>query len=298
MSHPDQDTQTAASPTMGVDDLLQDVDPYPFTRIVWHSVEKQLEWGPVLQRAATVHDKAEYEMVKQGERACATVHITPKDYDQWMERIVTDRLVWLPITRTKSYQGFSHKHFPTHPGDPHSSVYGVLARTKNEAEEFRAASTARRTDHKAIGRLLGYPECCTSTFDDVWPSFFDPIYQAAQSSHHEVVDLETHKAIKVTPHVATNQMVRYAGFRLTSHFPCRLDCEATIEGGKKWLKVSRSVDPQGTEFLMRILSLPGEWSVLHGVAQVVTPHFTLITNSMPTKTKWAVTWDEILGYEG
>ena len=290
-------TEAIRSPIMPADDMVRGVDPFPFTRLVWHSVDKQKEWEPIVRRAARVHEQAEYEMVKQGERACATLHISPSNYDIWMERIMTDKLIWLPIQRTRNYQGFSHKHFPTHAGDPNSSVYGVLARTKEEAEEFRAASMGRRTDHSVIGRLLGFPECCIRTFNEVWPSFFDPVYQSAQAMYHEEVDLGTHRAIRVTPHVATNQMLRYSGFRLTSHFPCRLDCEATIEEGKKWLRVSKRIDPQGTEYLLRVLRLPGEWSVLKGVAQVETPHFTIVTNSMPTRNKWAVVWDEVKDYD-
>lgn len=282
-------------------EMIQGLSPFPFTKVIWHSVDQMQEWGPILKRAAGLHDKAEYEMVKLGHRACATLHLSPSTYDKWIERIQSDGLVWLPIQWTKNYSGFAHQHYPTKPGDPDSSVYGVLARNIRDAEEFREASSyyapKKNVDHETIGRLLGFPECCVKAFCEWWPRWVDPVNKAAEASPHEIVDLETHKAIKVTPHVATNQMLRYSGYRLTSHFPCSLNCEASKEVGKVWLDTCKKIDPKGTEYLLRILTLPGEWSCLHGIAQVETPHFTIVTNSMPTRKKIAVKWDEVENFE-
>lgn len=277
-------------------EMIAGLDIYPLAQVVWNSPEAMEQWGPILRRAQGVHDLAEYEMVKQGARRCATLHITPRDYDRMMEQIQRDRLVWLPITRTRNYSGFSHKHFPVEELDANSSVYGVLANNLDDAEAFRGASVGQRTDHKAIGELLGFPTCCCEAFVRWWPTYFDPVYQCAEASEHQVLKLENYEALVVAPHIATHQMLRYAGFRLTSHFPCRLDCEASIEVGKTWLEVATKADPQGVEALLKILSLPGEWSVLHGIAVVETPHFTIVTNSLPTKSKWAVRWKSVRGY--
>ena len=281
---------------MAPDEMLPGVDQFPFVRVVWNSPEAMEQWGPILQRARAVHDLAEYEMVRQGARKCATLHLSPRDYDHMIERIARDKLVWLPMVRTRNYQGFSHKHFPVQELGPDTSVYGVLATNIEDAEAFRAASNARRTDHLAIGELLGFPRCCAEAFVRWWPTYYDPVYQAAEASPHEVLRLENYEALLVEPHVATHQMLRYAGFRLTSHFPCRLDCQASIEVGKTWLEVARKADPQGVDALLQILALPGEWSVLHGIAVVETPHFTILTNSLPTKRKWVVRWRAVRGY--
>lgn len=281
---------------MRPDEMIPGLDPFPFVRVIWHSPEAQQQWGPVLARAQGVHDRAEYEMVRQGARKCATLHISPQNYDRMMEQIQRDRLVWLPITRTRNYSGFSHKHYPVDQLDMNSSVYGVLARTLENAEAFRGASNGRRTDHLTIGELLGFPKCCCEAFVRWWPTYFDPVYQCAEASEHQVLRLENYEALLVEPHVATHQMLRYAGFRLTSHFPCSLQCQASIEVGKVWLEVAKRADPQGTEALLQVLSLPGEWSVLHGIAVVETPYFSIVTNSLPTRHKWVVRWKSVRGY--
>lgn len=281
---------------MAPDEMLQNVDTFPFARLVWNSPEAQEQWGPIVQRARAVHDLAEYEMVRQGARRCATLHISPSNYDVMVEKIARDKLVWLPMTRTKNYNGFAHRHYPVQQLDMNSSVYGVLATNLEDAEAFRGASNARRTDHAAIGELLGFPKCCVDAFDLWWPVYFDPVYQCAETSPHETLQLEANESILVEPHIATHQMLRYVGLRLTSHFACRLDCEASIEVGKSWLEVATRADPQGVEALLKLLSLPGEWSVLHGIAVVETPPFTVITNSLPTKHKWTVRWRSVRGY--
>lgn len=284
---------------MLAEEMLPGIEPFPFTKVIWHSVDAKEEWERIVERSRSLHDQAEYEMVRQGYRRCATVHISPWNYDEMMERIISDGLVWLPMVRTKNYGGFSHKHYPTHPGDPDSSVYGVLARTLDDAEAFREATRGNGSgsDHITIGELLGFPRCCAEKFNEWWPTYIDPVYQAAEISEHTVFETENYSGLKVTPHIATQQMLRYAGFRLCSHFPCSLECEASIEVGRAWREVMRSIDPKAYEYFERVMTLPGEWSCLHGIAQVETPHFTIVTNSMPTKGKWVVRWDEVKGYE-
>lgn len=293
---PDQELteiREGSLPTMTPNDLLPQVDPYPFSSVVWNSVDALRRWGPILERARALHDRAEYWMVVEGKRKCATMHVSPHNYDHLMERIQSDGLVWLPIKRTKNYSGFAHRHYPVEHLDMNSSVYGVLARTKEDAEAFRAASVGGKVDHRTIGELLGFPSCCIQFFVDFWPTFYDPIYQTAERSPHKVWAGENYSALHVVPHIATHQMLRYAGFRLTSHLPCSFHCEESVKVARDWLEVCRKYDPQGTECLLEILSLPGEWSVCHGIAVVETPYFTIVTNSLPTKGKWAVRWDTV-----
>lgn len=283
---------------MSPDEMVANLDVPPFVRIIWNSPEAMEQWGPIVERARRVHDELEYAMVKEKERKCATLHISPSNYDRMMERIQKDKLVWLPMVRTKNYSGFSHYHMPVKDLDMNCSVYGVLARTIRDAEAFRAASSGRRTDHKRIGELLGFPECCSQSFVDWWPTYYDPVFQAAEDDNHESIDDGGGKAILVEDmHIATHQMLRYAGFRLTSHFPHSLTCQASIEVGRRWYELGKYVDPQGLAALMKILKLDGKWSVLHGIATVVVEPFTIVTNSMPTKHRWSVYWKNVRGYD-
>ncbi|AZR72540.1 hypothetical protein BBF96_03560 [Anoxybacter fermentans] len=276
-------------------DFVVGLDVPPTAEIIWNDPDAEEEWGSIVERAKTLHYRLEYEMVKHKKRKCATLHISPRNYDKDIERILSDGLVWLPIQRTKSYTGFSHKHFPVDELDMNSNVYGVLARNLEDAEDFRAHSMQKKVNHKGIGKLLGFPKCCSGFFVEEWSNgFYDPVYQSALKSKNVKEIGERH--IKIRPHIATHQMMRYVGFRLTSHFPCSLDCKDSIEIGKVWYDLAKKIDPQGLRALERILTLPGRWEVLHGVAVVVTEPFTIIANSIPTKEKWVVEWDEVDTY--
>lgn len=276
-------------------DLIAGLDVHPFTQFVWRSAEMTLKWGGRFAMARSLHDRAEYEMVKQGRRKCATLHIGPRDYDAKMEQMARDGLMWLPIQRTKTYGGFSHKHFPTDSGDPNATVYGVLARTFKHAEAFRAASAygpyaGRPTKHGAIGRLLGFPKCCCGFFNEVWPmGYYDPLWQAAVNTpEHERVS-ETH--VRVRGSIYAHQLLRYLGFRITSHLPCSFTCEETVRVGRVWLEVMRDMDPLGTDALLDILRLPLKWRCYRGVAIIETEAFIASTNSMPAEKEYVIEFE-------
>lgn len=276
---------------MNTNDLLP-IDISPFTRVIWNSTEARERYEPLLQKAAPLHDRAEYEMVRQEKRRCGTLHLAPHNYHQLVDRLQKDGMVWLPIQWTKNYHGFSHRHLPTVPGDSDSSCYGVMARNLEDAEAFRTASAYQgrnkgEVDHEAIAELLGFPACCGEFFVDKWgEGYFDPVWQSAEDTAGANVIAD--RTIEVEGSIHTHQMLRYYGLRTTSNFPCSLDCEDTIKLGDAWLEVMRSMDPVATNYLIEILSMPLAWSCLHGVTTVETPAFTLITNSLPTKERWTV----------
>lgn len=277
-------------------DLIAGLDIHPFTQFVWRSAEMKFKWAGRLKMARSLHDRAEYEMVRQCCRKCATLHIGPRDYDARIERIARDGLVWLPIQRTKTYGGFSHKHFPTDAGDPNSTVYGVLARILEDAEAFRTASGygvengMATTDHGSIGDLLGFPKCCCSFFNEVWPlGYYDPLWQAAVNTEGMEKVNETH--INVRGSVFAHQLLRYLGFRITSHLPCSFTCEETVKVGQVWLKVMRDLDPLGTDALLDILRLPVRWRCYRGVAIIETEAFVCSTNSMPTEKEYVIDFE-------
>jgi hypothetical protein len=275
-------------------DLLTGVDIHPFTQFVWRGKDKEVEWSGRLKAARQIFSLAEYEMVKQGMRRCATLHISPGNYDERIEKIMKDELVWLPIQRTQSYNGFSHKHFPVENIDMDSSVYGVLARNLDDAHEFRNASayydSEKRVDHEAIGELLAFPECCCTFFNNVWRlGYYDYIWQTAMNTPGVEAVSETH--IKVKGSVYTHQLLRYLGFRVTSHLPCSFQCEETKKIGKIWLDIMRETDSLATDALLDVLRLPLTWSCLHGVAVITTDVFVLSTNSMPTSKEYAIEFE-------
>jgi len=277
---------------MTKDDLLPELDIFPFTRTIWHNKSEVKLWKKKIEMAYPLHHRSEYEMVKQGYRKCATMHLKPQTFEKNIEKITKDKLVWLPIQRTKSYNGFSHKHFPTSGDDPNSSVYGVLARKIKDAKLFKESSRGDKTDHSIIGNLLGFPKCAGYFFNDVWmKGFFDPMWQQATNTDNaKMIDERT---IKIKGSIYNNQLLRYIGLRFNSHLPCSFICEDSIEKGKQWEKVGKIQNEEAVNDLKDILNLDIKWTCLHGIAQIETKYFTIITNSLPTKEKWTILFKSI-----
>ena len=75
------------------------------------------------------------------------------------------------------------------------------------------------------------------------------------------------------------------GVRITSHLPCSIQCDDTIKIGEKWIEAIRELDEEAGEWAVEILSMPIKWSILKGIAQVETPLFFGITNSVFTEHK-------------
>jgi len=257
----------------------------PFTRIVFYNKELKSIWKEKINRISRAHNAVEYQTVLKGYRKCATLHISPKNMESVLKRIAEDGLVWLPISKTGAYEGFSHKHLPPS-GD--WNYYGVLARSMEDALEFYNASVKGiKTDHTTIGKLLGYPECCINFFNEIWPNYYDPIFQAAERTNdHRYEETNFSKIIYIeNPYPEANQTLRYVGIRITSHLPCSFKCEETKKIGKYWIKTMEEIDPEAMEWALEILSSPIVWDSYHGVVEVWTPYFIVISNTFPYMEK-------------
>lgn len=263
------------------------VDLHPFTKVAWKTKELKEIWAERILRVARAYNNAEYSLVKSGVRPCAVVHIDWYNADTIIEKITTDGLVYLPIRWSKKYQGFSHKHFFTQKGDPESFIYGVLSNSLESAKQFREAELNNKVDHKRIGELLAYPECCINAFNKRWgDGIIDPLFEAAEvvADKREVINGGT-EVIYAKSHPYANPFLRYFGIRITSHLPCSIQCKETIEIGEAWIKAMRESDEEAADWAVEILSMPVKWNILKGIAQVETPLFFGITNTVFTEHK-------------
>jgi hypothetical protein len=226
------------------------------------------DWMFKLGRMAMLFQEAEYQMVKQGHRPAAIIHIDQNNLGEMLEKINKDRLVFTPILTSGWYEGFAHKHKAVQPGEPFY-WYGSLSKTYEDGQKFKKAEFAG--DHKTIGSLLGYPKCCASYFTKAFQINYDPIWLNKQG--------------KISGYPECNQMLRYFGARLTSHFSCSPVCEATRKIGQNWLKVMQEIDKDLAKELYDLLSGPLTWNSYHGVVQVETPYFVGLTHTFPLLEK-------------
>ena len=221
-------------------------------------------WPAKLGKMSSLFHKAEYEMVKQGLRKAATIHVDQNNMKDILERINKHGLIFTPLRKSAHYQGFAHFHHPVKPGD-RFYWYGALTRTQKDAEKFKKADI--KNDHKAIGQLLGFSKCCCDYFNKTFSKNYDPIWVKLKG--------------KVEGYPECNQMLRYFGARITSHLSCSPKCKATKTMSQKWLAVMKKIDKELTQELYNLLAGEINWNSYHGVVQVETPYFIGVTHTFP-----------------
>lgn len=254
----------------------------PYARIQFVSRPIKEKWEPIISRAVKAYATLERETVVHGLRSCTTTHIQPNYMDDGIRFLGEKGLVFVPMRKVGAYSGFAHAHPPVVDGKPWS-YYGVISRTIEDAMKFVKASDDP-IDHDALGKLLGYPDCCREFFNREWKSgYIDPIWQEAQNCTPEVIKDQTDTTIRLSANIPheINSMLRYIGVRVIPHIPCSHDCKHSQKIAADWIALGRELSVDGLEELLELLHMPLEWNCLKGQAIVSTPIFKVATNSVP-----------------
>ncbi len=268
------------------------LNPYPFARVLWVTEEAREYWLPKIEAAANAFHRLESLTVFSGVRRVYTTHFTPEQLVEGSKELARLGLVFLPLHRVGTYTGFAHYHPPVEQGKPWT-YYGVVGKLE-DARAF--AQATEEGDHVTMGTLLGYPSCCTATFQKVWTSgYIDPIWQAAEISYleeperFEVYDPDS-RFVRLSPIPESLPVLRYIGIRLVPNIPHSLTCRASVEFASQIREVAKEEGLYygALEYADEILRWHIEWSVLHGIAEIKTPVFKVSTNSVPTYQKYVV----------
>jgi len=254
-------------------------------RIYWTSKEAEAYWLPRVSMVTSSIDAIETMSVAEGLRECAWKTIDERTVPDLASSLGKIGLIVRPISRTGKWEGFSHYTVPPDP-EKVGNVSCIISRKMSAIDEFEGAY--RAGDHNTQGRLLGFPECCREAFVKNWADgLYDPVYQAAEASGTSTGERE----ITVVPIWQANAALRYVGIRIGYHIACDFRCKETEAWGDRLLKVAAgwAGDPvRIRRWLRELLSMPMEWSVLHGIVQVKTPILYVVASSLPTAEKHVI----------
>ncbi len=241
------------------------INPMPFSTSLITYEKPQIK--DMLRNSAQLFNEVEYLMVKRGLRDADVYHLTPDNYDNQVERIFKDGLVFLPILRSKTYNGFAHQHYPSDSLGSDVMVYGVVARDLDIAKQFKAAHSGD-TDHNIIGKLLGYPDCCSEAFGKFWDVSLDPIYEVAEATQHvkEGGDIYIDGT---DPRLFAH--LRYFGLRVIPWFPCSYDCKESQKQADKWFGLMQELDSELSKNILDLMSKPSSWDLHLGQVLVNKP---------------------------
>ncbi|WP_248962910.1 hypothetical protein [Sphaerisporangium perillae] len=265
----------------GYEDRLPFVLP-DFTRVAWVSDHASDVWGPRIRQIAGAWSQVERHSVLEGVRPCFLSRMP-------VEELLANAPVWvrhglavLPLKQEGMVNGYRAAPVPSGAGD-RDGLLTVVGRPEDTAR-FHAAWTSH--DHDAMGRLLGYPSCCRSFFDDIWVKrqCVDTTWQMAAAASGPDV-----RSVRVGGPVEANILWRWMGLRLVPHLPCDFACAATVEFGKALRQVADALGVgEQIALLDEILDWPVQWTALHGIAEIKTPVCKIVTRTDATATRYAV----------
>lgn len=241
-----------------------------FTRIIQkHGMKDEIS---LMLQARSIFDRMELDTVIEGQRTACTDHVIMDSLPDFLDLLNSKGLVFTPLKKSGFYQGFGHTHKKVNVGDSYF-WYGCVTRSYEDGQEFKEADKV--TDHKAIGKMLGYPDCCTEYFVKSFDTNYDPVW------------LGYDNISGVDP--AVNILLRYFGIRIVSHLTCSPYCEQTLQVAKQRLQL---VKPDIRDWALELLNSPMTWDSYHGVVEIDTPNFLGVTHTFPLNEHRIVRWNK------
>jgi hypothetical protein len=259
--------------------LIENFKIEPFTRTSWVSAQAKETWEQPIRDCSNLVSELEIESVAAGQRPCSWQTVRRDQLPDFARRCAEKGVIVLPVQWVGSFDGFIHY---TPEGD--TNVYCILARDLKDAITFRNAF--EKSDHEAQGEMLGFPKCCREAFAANWKAgFFDPIWQSA-CVNYPLEMPEENRLRQIDAHPFSIPLLRYIGLRVGFHIPCSYTCAETIANGKERLSLAKD---QGLVLILeRLLSMPIEATLLHGILTVKAPIFYINTYSVPTEEKYTI----------
>lgn len=256
-----------------------------FVRIAWTSTDAERVWSPKFSRVRAAVIRCEWMSVRLKLRRCALFHLCEQDIERHSREWVAHGLNWKFLRDAALRTGAWWLNVNLRRGIPSRPI--VLGNNLDISDFERAWDDQ---DHESIGRLLGYPQCCRSFFEDVagTQGCVDTLW--AMSNSKELTDARELYRSADGP-AFSNILLQSLGVRAVPHAPCSFDCQGTALLAHDFGVVARKIGVQREyEWLTSILSWPAQWSGLHGIAEVQTPIVKVCTPTDATGSKHILRW--------
>lgn len=233
------------------------------TRFIWHSKSFKETWEPRVQQLSNGYSQRERETVALGLRKLTLQPISRGfEYERIVEWARNHGLFVMPIRAVGMFNGFAHRYVAG------EDMYVTAIATHREYAEDPNPE-----------KYLGYPTCCQEFFFRNFPQYIDPVWQWAGGEEQKSRIIE----IQANPYA--NPLLRYWSLRFTPHIPCSPNCEESLKLGSQF---GQLMTEEEHEWLFELLSGSIQWSCLHGIAEVVTKYFRIISPSNPSACKYEV----------
>jgi hypothetical protein len=132
-----------------------------------------------------------------------------------------------------------------------------LAKTSGDAERLARLETDGR-DYRALGLALGYPSCCVEVAEKNDHAYFDEKNQVWRQANLNAVAVRASTAadFRCNQFLVESELYTAGPLSAIAHYPCRLDCAATIAAAQEVLECGAHVWPLWTVTLCELLRAP------------------------------------------
>ena len=205
----------------------------------------------------------EIKSVADGYRDVNVYYLNQSSYDEQLQDLTDNGLLFQPLLRIKRFDGFSHKHEIADEIGPNTSIYGAISRDNAKLKKF--GKYFNQNDDYNMGLMLGYPECCCRGYVDYSRRSPDPVWEIAQngSIHQPTVLRDIPWNLQIH--------MRYFGFKIIPFFPCSYTCAEAKKFAESWYSIMHSIDPKTTEKLRDLMMEPSTWSLYNSQVLVNRP---------------------------
>ena len=264
-----------------------------FTKHTWANDEAKVVWEPRIRKVCACNAELEWRSIVEGVRAGGLTAVAPNELETFGAMLATYGLTVAPLEKIAAADSYVSSGRPLREGEAFN--YRCAMGRVSDVRLLESAYLSH--DDEAVGRLLGYPSCCTSFFNRVWIDelFVDTTWPMAQNTAEKRSVTHTHVEI---PEVSKcNILLRWLGPRMVFHLPCSFNCQPTVELAVKFTEIARSAGfHQEMDWLEEMLSWPVEWKASNGLAEITTPVGTISTVTDATAETYRVSYKGGAGY--
>jgi hypothetical protein len=240
-----------------------------FLRVIWVSSFAREYWESKIQTISNLWPTIERQSVLSGLRWGALQSITPENLPEAHHWALRNDIPLSIVGMDGMVDDYGNASVPYTSGQPFTYRVYFGANPKEAHDNWKFG------DNIGIGGALGFPECCINFFDKFWRSegWRDLTYPA-------MVGKETRNLMY------NNVLLRHIGIRPVFHLPCSFMCKESCKIGMDVYDLMVSLGHKNeAEWSRELVSMPMEWTSLHGIASLVTPLFKMFyaTDALPRK---------------
>lgn len=266
---------------------LNQEPPKEFVTHSWINSQYQAVWEPRITKILSCLSELEWRSILAGVRACGLTSVDANRFQAFSLKLAGKGLSVAILEQVVKQDCYAAARRNPLDGEPFD--YWCAIGRMPDIQLLKSAHLNH--DDEAIGRLLGYPSCCTHFFKRVWidEGFIDTTWPMAYNTVGRKDVAST--SIEIPHPSRCNVLLRWLGLRMVFHLPCSFDCQPTIELANTLTELARSLG-YGLEmdWLEELLHWPLEWTGSNGFAEITSPVGKISTVTDPTAEAYRVSY--------